>query len=37
MCDHLGTPLELRDVQGGVVWSACCAAMVRCIMLILQG
>ncbi|HCT3173121.1 TPA: RHS domain-containing protein, partial [Enterobacter asburiae] len=22
VCDHLGTPLELRDVRGGVVWSA---------------
>jgi hypothetical protein len=21
-CDHLGTPLELRDVRGCVVWSA---------------
>jgi uncharacterized protein RhaS with RHS repeats len=20
VCDHLGTPLELRDVRGGVVW-----------------
>nr|WP_313771643.1 RHS repeat-associated core domain-containing protein [Enterobacter mori] len=22
VCDHLGTPLELRDVRGRVVWSA---------------
>ncbi|MGG1929236.1 RHS domain-containing protein [Enterobacter soli] len=37
VCDHLGTPLEMRDVRGRLYGLPCCAATVRCIMLIPQG